>query len=71
MGGTSVPTLSAQVMAIRNKSIGPEGPPTTTQWLIGPRRPTLSRAPASTCRTGSRPNRSRSARWRCRGRGSG
>ncbi|WP_430539124.1 DUF6053 domain-containing protein [Lysobacter enzymogenes] len=28
MGGTSVPTLSAQIMAIWHKSIGPEGPPT-------------------------------------------
>ncbi|WP_394540855.1 DUF6053 domain-containing protein [Lysobacter enzymogenes] len=71
MGGTSVPMPFAQVAAIWHESVGPERPPTTTQCSIGPRRLTLSRAPASTCRTGSRPGRSRSARWRCRGRGSG
>ncbi|WP_394538234.1 DUF6053 domain-containing protein [Lysobacter enzymogenes] len=29
VGGPSGPTLSGQVAAIRKKSIGPEGPPTT------------------------------------------
>ncbi|WP_430538955.1 DUF6053 domain-containing protein [Lysobacter enzymogenes] len=29
LGGPSGPMLSAQIAAIRNKSVGPEGPPTT------------------------------------------
>ncbi|WP_354521517.1 DUF6053 domain-containing protein [Lysobacter enzymogenes] len=47
MGGPSGPMLFAQVAAIRNKSVGPEGPPTragaeglpaSTEAAIRPRR---------------------------------
>ncbi|WP_428995464.1 DUF6053 domain-containing protein [Lysobacter enzymogenes] len=40
MGGPSGPMLSAQIAAIRHKSIGPEGPPTRAmRRSASPRHP--------------------------------
>ncbi|WP_428995203.1 DUF6053 domain-containing protein [Lysobacter enzymogenes] len=51
MGGPSGPTLSAQIAAIRDQSVGPEGPPTKTsgpQHRAGPvAQPNRSRTSAS------------------------
>ncbi|WP_428995531.1 DUF6053 domain-containing protein [Lysobacter enzymogenes] len=44
MGGPSGPTLSFQIAAIGNKSVGPEGPAT------GVRPPALSRCPPRSTR---------------------
>ncbi|WP_425606419.1 DUF6053 domain-containing protein [Lysobacter yananisis] len=35
MGGPSGPMLFSEVAAIGNKSIGPEGPPTTAACVVG------------------------------------
>ncbi|WP_425480930.1 DUF6053 domain-containing protein [Lysobacter enzymogenes] len=38
MGGASGPMLSAQIAAIGNESIGPEGPPTKACFLTASQR---------------------------------